>query len=588
MKMNENEPEEAHEGAANVSSPEQFQLLSQRILHYANRGEPRIDFLRGTCRLLLEFSGCTAVELRLKEGDKYYRCLSKLKPEFSFECESIPSQKDEDGKTIPTPQDDSDLERLRAEIMRGDAPRAHPNFTSRGSFWVGDAGESLSLKSQAGEKGEDLGLSTDGDYRSLALLPLAVGDEILGLLQLLCGQRDHFTEMEVELYEGVAQTLGVALQNQQAQAALRERVKELTCLYSIAQVVERRGPSLGRILQGIAGLLPPAWQYPEVAAGRIILDGHAYSTPGFREDGQEQIADIVVKGERRGVVEVVYVERKPELDEGPFLREERNLIDTIARQVALIVERREAEEERTKMEEQLRHADRLATIGQLSAGVAHELNEPLGSILGFAQLVKKDPDLPEQQSKDIERIITASLHAREVIRKLMIFARQMPTRKAQIDLNEVIEEGLYFLESRCAKAGIELKRAFAPDLPKITADRAQVHQVLVNLIVNSIQAMPEGGTLSIQTIAEGDHVSLVVEDSGIGMSQEVLKKMFVPFFTTKDINEGTGLGLSVVHGIVTSHGGSIDVQSSLGSGTRFTVRIPLRAPENEEETTQDD
>ncbi|KPJ48804.1 MAG: hypothetical protein AMJ41_04225 [candidate division Zixibacteria bacterium DG_27] len=375
------------------------------------------------------------------------------------------------------------------------------------------------------------------------------------------------------------------MQNQQAQAALRERVKELICLYSIAQVVERQGPSLRRILQGIVELLPPAWQYPEITAGRITLDKRAYSTPGFRQEGQRQMTDIVVEGERRGVVEVVYLEEKPELDEGPFLREERNLIDTIARQVALIVERKKAEEDGRKLQEQLRHADRLATIGQLAAGVAHELNEPLGSILGFAQLAKKDPELPEQLSKDIERIITASLHAREVIRKLMIFARQMPTRKAQINLNDVIEEGLYFLGSRCTKAGIELKRVLTPDLPEITADRAQVHQVLVNLVVNSIQAMPKGGTLSIQTLTQGDHVSLVVEDTGIGMSQEVLKKMFVPFFTTKDIDEGTGLGLSVVHGIVTSHGGSIDVQSTVGSGTRFTVHLPLRAPENEEETT---
>jgi two-component system NtrC family sensor kinase len=584
MTTNKNNSGEAYDYATDVRLPEEFQLLSQRILHHANRGEPRIDFLRGICKLLLEFSGCAAVELWLKEGDKYYRCLSRLKPEFSFERERIPSQKDEDGRTIPVPQSDSNLERLRADIMRRQPNQTLPNFTKRGSFWVGNANRSLSLKAQAGEKSQPLSLSTDGDYRSLALLPLAVGDENIGLLQLMCRQRDYFTEMEVELYEGVAQTLGVALVNQQAQAALRERVKELTCLYSIAQVVERQGLSPERILQGIVELLPPAWQYPEIAAGRIILDGRAYSTPGFRQDGQKQTADIVVKGERRGVVEVVYVEKKPELDEGPFLREERNLIDAIAKQVALIVERRKAEEDRSKLQEQLRHADRLATIGQLAAGVAHELNEPLGNVLGFAQLAKKDPELPKQVSKDIETIIMASLHAREVIKKLMIFARQIPTRKAQINLNDIIEEGLYFLGSRCAKAGIELKRVLTPDLPEITADRGQLHQVLVNLIVNSIQAMPEGGRLTIQTFAQGDHVSLVVEDTGIGMSEEVLKKIFIPFFTTKDIDEGTGLGLSVVHGIITSHGGSIDVQSTVGSGTRFAIHLPLRMPEDEEET----
>lgn len=148
------------------------------------------------------------------------------------------------------------------------------------------------------------------------------------------------------------------------------------------------------------------------------------------------------------------------------------MLDTVARQVALIIERRQTEEDKLKLQEQLRHADRLATIGQLAAGVAHELNEPLGSILGFAQLAKKCPGLPKQAEQDIEKIVNASLHAREVVKKLLIFARQMPTQKTKVNLNQIVEEGLYFLESRCVKQGIKLIRSLSPNLPEITADPA--------------------------------------------------------------------------------------------------------------------
>jgi len=223
----------------------------------------------------------------------------------------------------------------------------------------------------------------------------------------------------------------------------------------------------------------------------------------------------------------------------------------------------------------LRHADRLATIGQLAAGVAHELNEPLSNILGFAQLVQKFPELPSQVFKDVERIIRAALHAREVVTKLMTFARPKLPVLSEVNLNQLVSDGLYFLASRCAKSGIELVRQLSPDLPEIVADSGQLHQVLVNLVVNAIQAMPNGGRLTITTKDNQDGtVSLFVSDTGVGMSDDVKKHIFVPFYTTKP--EGTGLGLSVVYGIVTAHGGSIKVESEPGKGSCFEVILPVK------------
>jgi signal transduction histidine kinase len=214
--------------------------------------------------------------------------------------------------------------------------------------------------------------------------------------------------------------------------------------------------------------------------------------------------------------------------------------------------------------------------------VAHELNEPLGSILGFAQLAKKSAGLPKQAEQDLDRIVSASLHAREVIRKLMLFARQMPPRRTRLNLNQVVKEGLYLFEARCARQGIELSLSLAPDLPDIHADATQLTQVMTNLVVNAIQAMPKGGRLSVVTWSEADSVCLRVEDTGEGMSPEVKKQIFMPFFTTKEVDQGTGLGLAVVHGIVTAHKGSIQVESQVSRGTRFDIRLPL-APDRTEE-----
>ncbi len=365
--------------------------------------------------------------------------------------------------------------------------------------------------------------------------------------------------------------------------ALRERVKELTCLYGIAQIAGQPGVSLEEILQSIVELLPSAWQYPETASARITLGGTAYETPGFKQGHQRQTADIVVSGRPRGSLEIVYAEQKPELDEGPFLKEERNLIDEVARQVALIIERRQAQEDKVKLHAQLRHADRLATIGVLAAGIAHELNEPLGNILGFAQLSKKCPGIPASAKHDIEKIEAASLQARETIQKLLVFARQRPPKKTRVNLNQVVQDSCYFFEARCAKEGIQLVQALSPNLPEVTADPAQLSQVLVNLVVNALQSMPGAGKITIRTRSCDHNVYLIVEDTGAGMSQEVLAKIFVPFFTTKDVGHGTGLGLPVVHGIVTAHGGSIDVESRVGYGTRFEIRLPIGEPPGREE-----
>ncbi len=239
---------------------------------------------------------------------------------------------------------------------------------------------------------------------------------------------------------------------------------------------------------------------------------------------------------------------------------------------------RDALERRVEeLEAALRHADRLATIGQEAAAFVHELSEPLATILGFTQLVLKAEHLPTGVASDLGRVVDAALHAREIVRRLMLFARPVPTLQTAVDLDRVVDEALAFVAPRCARQGVRLVRDTSGDLPPLTADPAQLQQVLVNLTVNALQAMPTGGLLTVRTRAGDRHVSLVVEDSGIGMSDEVRDRIFEPFFTTRAPEGGTGLGLTVVNAIVSAHGGEIGVESRPGCGSRFDVRLPRRS-----------
>lgn len=357
---------------------------------------------------------------------------------------------------------------------------------------------------------------------------------------------------------------------------LIERNKELTCLYSMAKIVARNQP-LPQMLESIAAIIPPAFQYPDIASAVIQLDEHAYGESERVADSPTLSENLVVHDLQRGIVVVRYTYQggDPARTTPAFLDEEHALLRTIAHHLSLAIERKEAIDHKAEMENQLRHSDRLAKIGQLTAGVAHELNEPLGNILGFAQLSAKTDNLSGQVYSDLDNIIKAALHAREIIKKLMFFSRQTPPRETQVNLNRLIEDGMYLFEARCGKNGISVTKSLCQNLPSIGADLSQLQQVFTNLIVNAIQAMPGEGELSIETVFDDQAVYLIVADTGVGMTGETVKQIFLPFFTTKDVNQGTGLGLSVAHGLVQAHGGDIDVQSSPGKGTRFKIRFPM-------------
>jgi len=374
-------------------------------------------------------------------------------------------------------------------------------------------------------------------------------------------------------WQNLAEWLTVATAMFWKRLLLRERVKELACHNALAGWSAQRDRPLTRLLPEAVPLIAAAWLHADLAEVAIELDGTRYGGPTPPADALA--APLVINGQERGRLTVSYRSPQLELDEGPFLREERQLLDTVARQLALVISQREADEEQAAVQAQLRHADRLATIGQLAAGVAHELNEPLGAILGFAQLAQRSDATVEQTGRDLQRIVEAAIQARQIIKNLLVFSRQTPADKHQVDLNELISRELTFVEQLAARQQVRLERTLAADLPVLQADPVQLRQVLVNLTVNALQAMPDGGRLLIATSRTATGVTLTVSDTGCGITPEILPRIFDPFFTTKEPGKSTGLGLPVVHGIVTEHGGSITVSSRPRSGSRFIATFPI-------------
>lgn len=230
-------------------------------------------------------------------------------------------------------------------------------------------------------------------------------------------------------------------------------------------------------------------------------------------------------------------------------------------------------------ESRLVQAAKLAAVGEMAAGIAHELNNPLTTIAGFAELVLEESEPDTSQHDDLDLILRESHRARSVVRRLLDFARQSETVRIRADLNEVIRDAVTLTSHLLRTSGVLLNLQLEDNLPWILMDRNQMKQVILNLMHNAMHAMPEGGNLEVITQVvqrdKRDWVTIDVVDTGVGIPAENIDRIFEPFFTTRSDDGGTGLGLSVTYGIVTDHGGYIDVQSQEETGSQFTVWLPV-------------
>ncbi len=235
------------------------------------------------------------------------------------------------------------------------------------------------------------------------------------------------------------------------------------------------------------------------------------------------------------------------------------------------------------LEAQLRKTERLAELGTLASGMAHEIGTPMNVILGRAELLmRKATD--ESTRRGLGTIVTQVERITKIMNQLLSFARKRPSEQRGVDLVVAIGSVLDMLLEKFKNHGIHVVKDYVPDLPLVLADPDHISQVLLNLLLNACQAMPGGGTLTLQLGPKGDMVELGVQDTGMGISEEHQSKIFDPFFTTKAVGEGTGLGLTVVHGIILEHNGAIQVNSIPNQGTTFTISLPIHAAEHSPET----
>jgi two-component system NtrC family sensor kinase len=224
----------------------------------------------------------------------------------------------------------------------------------------------------------------------------------------------------------------------------------------------------------------------------------------------------------------------------------------------------------------LMESDRLAAVGELVAGVAHEVNNPLSSISAFAQLLLRDGELTAEQRDSIEVIRGETLRASQVVKDLLAFARRSEPQQIPLDLNSLVARTLRIRHYQFGESSVRVEQLLTPDLPSVMGDPRQLQQVCLNLLSNAVQAMTatSGGTLVVRTFAEERNVVLEVSDTGPGIAPAARDHVFEPFFTTKKEGEGTGLGLSVSYGIVAAHGGRIVVANTSAAGTTFRVTLP--------------
>jgi two-component system NtrC family sensor kinase len=244
--------------------------------------------------------------------------------------------------------------------------------------------------------------------------------------------------------------------------------------------------------------------------------------------------------------------------------------------IEAIKERDEQLKERTK--EIVGRSERLAMIGQLAAGVAHEINNPLGSIIIFSHILLEEPEIKGLDRKNLEKIVKESTRCKEIVKGLLDFARQTEPETRLADINAVLKSTLSLVEKQTFFQNIQITTRITPDLPPIEIDTTQVQQVFMNIIINAAEAMDGKGELSMSTRLSADNRFVEIEfiDSGCGISRENLKRIFEPFFTTKEVGHGTGLGLAISYGLIEKHKGSIDVQSVLGKGTTFIIKLPIK------------
>ncbi|MGA1195237.1 MAG: sensor histidine kinase, partial [Candidatus Latescibacterota bacterium] len=231
--------------------------------------------------------------------------------------------------------------------------------------------------------------------------------------------------------------------------------------------------------------------------------------------------------------------------------------------------------EQVQMQRLLIHSERLASIGTLASGVAHEINNPLAGVRSCLRRIQKEPENISQTKRYIDLMLTAVDRIGEIVKGMLDFARREGGEKKPLLVVEVLQEAVGLIDYQFRKKRVVLKTDFGKNLPAVMGDRGRIGQVFLNLMMNALDAMSQGNTLTVTCGTKDHQVMIAFKDTGCGIPENQINRIFDPFFTTKNVGDGTGLGLSIAHGIVEDHNGQITVTSEVGRGTEFVVFLPV-------------
>jgi two-component system NtrC family sensor kinase len=455
--------------------------------------------------------------------------------------------------------------------------------------------------------------------RSGISLPLLAADELLGVLSIGASSPSRFDVADERLLAIIAGQIVVAVQNARLHDSVRRGKQEWERTFDAISdpiaVFDRQGHLLRGNLALAALLGRPVTEIRGVTCGEVGLCGGgcpscaigralAHDSPVRVGDALQCLDGTLARAERAEITlaneQILSVTTFPAVDPGSAgasvvqvaknvteeIRSARRL-KTMSEELSKTNAQLTATVDRLKSTQaQLLQAEKLSAIGQLVAGVAHELNNPLTSVIGFAQLLESEmrsgdaPRPSEEVGQDLRRIAEESGRAASIVRNLLAFARRQSAARAPQDVTELVQRVLSLRTYEFRLSSIELVTQFESWLPPVVADGSQLQQALLNLILNAERAMRGRATRRLTVGARLDvraaAVELFVTDTGHGIDHENLSRIFDPFFTTREVGEGTGLGLSICYGIVRDHGGQISVQSKVQVGTTFSILLPAR------------
>jgi two-component system NtrC family sensor kinase len=403
------------------------------------------------------------------------------------------------------------------------------------------------------------------DVRAAVVIPLQRRGGSIGAITLMTRAARTFSDVEVSHVEAMADLLSVALANADLLETLRKAEWRFRTLFRVAPDAVLTVLESGRIREANDAVRDILGLHPLQVVGRTLDE---FVVDEDRERLAQEFARVLAGSPSR-------MELRLRHEVGV------RIVSLAARMVPeadppmVLILGRDMTAER-EMRSRLVETERLAAVGELVAGVAHEVNNPLCTISAFAQILQREHELTSEQREAVEVICSETMRASQVLRDLLTFARRSESDSATIQLNDLAERTLRLRTYEMGSLNITSECALSPDLPLVQGDPRQLQQVVLNLVMNAIQAMEGtgGGTLRVSTHAERDRVVLEVADTGPGIPAEARVHVFEPFFTTK--RDGTGLGLSVSYGIVAAHGGMISIAHTGPEGTTFRVSLPAR------------